>query len=151
MTTRQQTGVWEPENFGKALSLLGGGTGIVLCGAAGDRPLLARVDLDFQLGAAIVAGDLSLRALARFLRRCNAVLSTDSGPRHIANAAGVPVFFFRNLRSDPVETGAYLESETDFCPPTVWMDPAQHAAVLSAIAPETVAAALAQSSFSQPK
>ncbi len=70
------------------------------------------------------------------------MLTTDSGPRHIANAAGVPVFFFRNLRSDPVETGAYLDTETDFCPPTLWLDPARHAAILSAIAPERVAAAI---------
>jgi ADP-heptose:LPS heptosyltransferase len=145
MTTRQETGVWAPENFGKALSLIRGSAGIVLCGAAGDKPLLARIGREFQLDAAIAAGDLGLRALACFLRRCAAVLTTDSGPRHIANAAGLPVFFFRNLRSDPVETGVYLNSETDFCPPAAWLDPGQHATILSAIAPETVAAALSTS------
>ena len=142
MTTRQQTGVWAPENFGKTLHLLRGSAGIVLCGAKGDRPLLERIDREFGLQAGIVAGDLNLRALSCFLRRTAAVLTTDSGPRHIANAAGVPVFFFRNLRSDPIETGAYLGSETDFCPHSVWLDPGQQNAILSKIAPETVAAAI---------
>jgi len=142
MTTRQETGVWEPGNFGKALRLLRESAGIVLCGAAGDRPLLERINRDFQLEAGITAGDLGLRALGCFLRRCAAVLTTDSGPRHIANAAGVPVFFFRNLRSDPVETGAYLDTETDLCPPAAWLDPGRHAAILSAITPEAVAAAI---------
>jgi ADP-heptose:LPS heptosyltransferase len=144
MTTRQQTGVWPPARFGEALRLLRGTAGVVLCGAAADRALLEGIDRDFQLDAGIVAGDLGLRALGCFLRRCAAVLTTDSGPRHIANAAGVPVFFFRNLRSDPVETGAYLDTETDFCPPTLWLDPARHAAILSRIAPERVAAAITE-------
>jgi ADP-heptose:LPS heptosyltransferase len=149
MTTRQPTGVWAPTNFGKALRLLRSEAGIVLCGSAGDKELLAGVNRDFGLDAELVAGDLDLRALACFLRRFHAVLTTDSGPRHIANAAGVPVFYFRNLRSDPVETGSYLDSETDFCPPTGWLDPSEHDAILSAITPESVAstisAALAKS------
>jgi ADP-heptose:LPS heptosyltransferase len=146
MTTRQPTAVWEPGKFGKALRLLRDqGAGIVLCGAASDQPLLSRVNADFGLQAHIVAGDLSLRALYCFLRRFHAVLTTDSGPRHIANAAGVPVFFFRNLRSDPIETGAYLDTETDFCPPAGWMDPARHAPILSSITPEQVASAISKS------
>jgi hypothetical protein len=57
------------------------------------------------------------------------------------------VFFFRNLRSDAVETGVYLESEMDFCPPTAWMDPERHAAILGAIEPRVVAAAMASRLF----
>jgi len=143
MTTRQPTAVWPPENFGRALRNLRDTAGIVLCGAASDLPLLTRINNDFDLQAAIVAGDLTLRALCAFLRRFSAILTTDSGPRHIANAAGIPVFFFRNLRSDPVETGAYLDTETDFCPPATWLDPTQHHAILASITPDTVAAALA--------
>jgi len=142
MTTRQPTGVWPPKNFGKALQMLRPSAGIVLCGAADDRALLERIDREFELQAGIVAGELSLRALAFFLRRFQGVLTTDSGPRHIANAAGVPVFFFRNLRSDPVETGAYLDSETDFCPGSGWLEPERHAGILAGITPESVASVL---------
>jgi ADP-heptose:LPS heptosyltransferase len=146
MTTRQPTGVWPPEKFGAALRRLRALAGfhVVLCGAAGDQPLLSRIDTEFQLHADIAAGALPLRALACFLRRFAAVLTTDSGPRHIANAAGLPVFFFRNMRSDPVETGVYLDSETDFCPPRGWLNPGDQTAILDAISPETVAATIAE-------
>jgi len=145
MTTRQPTGIWAPENFGNALRQLRDKSAchVVLCGAESDRPLLTRIDSEFQLGADIVAGTLPLRPLFCFLRRFAAVLTTDSGPRHIANAAGVPVFFFRNMRSDPIETGVYLDSETDFCPPRGWMDPAQHTAILQSITPDAVASTIA--------
>jgi ADP-heptose:LPS heptosyltransferase len=144
MTTRQPTGVWPVENFGRALALLRQEFHIVLCGANGDKALLEGVNRDFELRADIVAGELGLRPLESFLRRVQVVLCTDSGPRHIANAAGVPVFFFRNLRSDPVETGAYLETETDFCPPTGWLHTGQHGAVLAKITPEQVAKAVTE-------
>ncbi len=141
MTTRQPTGVWPAGNFGKALGLLRERTGarVVLCGSAADEPLLAGIDREFGLEAGLVTGKLGLRALCCFLRRCRLALTTDSGPRHIANAAGIPVYFFRNLRSDPVETGAYLESETDLCPATGWLNPEEHAGILAGIAPEWVA------------
>jgi ADP-heptose:LPS heptosyltransferase len=141
MTTRQPTGVWPAANFGSALRLLRERTGahIVLCGSAMDETLLARINRDLALDADLVTGKLGLRALRSFLRRCSVALTTDSGPRHIANAAGIPVYFFRNLRSDPVETGVYLESETDFCPAAGWLEPGRHAGVLAAISPELVA------------
>jgi ADP-heptose:LPS heptosyltransferase len=63
------------------------------------------------------AGRINLRALVSFLRKCDAVLTTDSGPRHLANAAGVPVVYLRNLLSLETETGSYLASEHDLVPP----------------------------------
>ena len=147
MTTRQPTGVWPAENFGKALRLLrdGNGAHVLLCGSAVDEPLLAGINRDFGLDADLVTGKLGLRALCCFLRRCRVAFTTDSGPRHIANAAGIPVYFFRNLRSDPIETGAYLDSETDLCPATGWLAPERHAEILAAISPETVAGRIAGS------
>ena len=147
MTTRQPTGIWPAENFGKTLALLRQetGSGIVLCGSDGDGPLLERINRDFGLDAAVLAGSLRLRALYCFLRRCTAVLATDSGARHIANAAGVPVYFFRNLRSNPIETGAYLPSEVDLCPLVGWLKPEQHPDVLAGITPGQAAEAVAKS------
>jgi len=147
MTTRQPTGIWPAANFGKALRLLreSAGAHVLLCGSASDEPLLAGINRDFGLGADLVTGKLGLRALCCFLRRCSVAFTTDSGPRHIANAAGIPVYFFRNLRSDPIETGAYLESETDLCPPTGWLAPGEHAGILAEISPEMAAGKIAGS------
>ncbi len=147
MTTRQPTGTWPSEKFGETLSALRRkrDAHIVLCGAVEDQPLLARVNNSFALGADIVAGKLGLRALFCFVRHCAVVFTTDSGPRHIANAAGVPVLFLRNVWSDPVETGAYLETETDLCGHQDQGDPRDGAALLDAIDPESVACKLAAS------
>ena len=50
--------------------------------------MLGRLGLDpFDI---MLAGRLGLRAFGAFLTRCDALLGTDSGPRHIANAVGTP-------------------------------------------------------------
>jgi ADP-heptose:LPS heptosyltransferase len=145
ITSRQPTGIWPSARFGETLRALRGecGTHILLCGAASDEALLAKVNSDFGLDADIVAGSLGLRALCCFLRRCAAVFTTDSGPRHIANAAGVPVFFVRNVWFNAVEAGAYVDTETDFCPPTSSKEPASHEAILATIDPRVLASAIA--------
>lgn len=119
MTTRQRIKSLPADLIGRILKELTQRTRVrlALLGAAGDAELLRTVDRQYNLNARVCAGSLSIRGLYGFVSRCTAVISTDSGPRHLANAAGVPVFFFRNLWSNAVETGAYLDSEVDLCPP----------------------------------
>jgi ADP-heptose:LPS heptosyltransferase len=143
MTSRQPSGVWPPSRFGETLRALRRkcDTRIVLCGAASDGPLLAGINKDFALDAHIVAGGLGLRALCCFLRRCSVVLTSDSGPRHLSNAAGVPVVFVRNVWFNVAEAGVYLpETETDLCGPPHDGDRGDGAALLAAIDPERAAA-----------
>jgi ADP-heptose:LPS heptosyltransferase len=97
------------------------------------------VDREFGLEADIVAGSLGIRALCCFLRRCSVVLTSDSGPRHIANAAGVPVVFVRNVWFNAVEAGVYVETETDLCGQPHDGDRGDGAALLAAIVPEQAA------------
>lgn len=147
MTSRQPTGLWPVQKFGETLAALKRKiqTHILLCGAASDAETLARVDRDFSLQASVIAGTLSIRALCCFLRRVSVVFSTDSGPRHIANAANVPVVFIRNVWSNAIETGVYVDTETDICPPPHDGDRGDGNALLASIMPEhaanTVAAA----------
>ena len=117
MTSRQASGVWPAANFAKTLQHLRTlrQTRIILCGAAGDAPLLEKINTEYGLHAQIAAGSLGIRALGCFLQRCSVVLTTDSGPRHIANAAGVPVVFVRNAWAGAIETGKYLDTEVDLC------------------------------------
>ncbi len=145
MTTRQPTGIWPDSYYGEALSTLRReNVQIVLCGAAEDHDKLAYLREQYHLSCPIVAGRLGLRALVVFLKCCNAVLSTDSGPRHLANAAGVPVAFFRNLRSSRIETGVYCETEKDLCPDNDCVPPEQQDTHLRAIKPEYVAGVLSK-------
>jgi ADP-heptose:LPS heptosyltransferase len=139
VTSRQPIGVWPVTRFGETLAALRRKreTHILLCGSAGDEGVLTGVNRDFGLGAEVIAGSLGLRALCCFLRRCSVVLTTDSGPRHIANAACVPVVFVRNVWFNAIEAGVYVDTETDLCARTgeglAAIDPARAAEVVAAI------------------
>ena len=137
MTTRQPTGVWPTSKYGETLSALRrkSDAHIVLCGAAADKALLADVNRAFGLEANVVAGSLGIRSLYCFLRLCSVVLTADSGPRHIANAAGVPVVFVRNVWFNAVEAGVYVDTETDLCGRPHDGDRGDGAALLAAIDP----------------
>jgi len=116
VTTRQPTGVWPLEKFRETLELLHGSSPaqIVLCGAPQDKEILKSLESSLSFQVCINAGQLGLRALIAFLAKCHVVLSTDSGPRHLANAAGVPVVFVRNPWFSRKEAGVYCpESEYD--------------------------------------
>ena len=143
LTTRQGLGCLPPGMIGEALLEIKRRSmyEIVLMGAKQDAAVLNSVNEKYGLGARVLAGELGLRALSVFLARCAAVLTTDSGPRHLANAAGIPVFFFRNLWSSCVETGCYSDTELDLCPPGIErLDDAGQRHVLEAISPLGVAA-----------
>jgi ADP-heptose:LPS heptosyltransferase len=141
MTTRQPNGFWPSDNFGRALALIKKQTGasIAVCGAAEDRQLLERVEKGFSLQSAILAGDLGLRALYCFLKKTTAVFTTDSGPRHIANAAGVPVCFLRNVWFNRIESGVYVDTETDLSPVDQYVPPERQSVIFAKITPEEVA------------
>ena len=125
VTSRQVAGAWPSDVFGRILAVAQAQCPVqlVLMGATGEAPMLAELKVRHRLSAEIAAGRLNLRALSVFLRRCNLVLAADSGPRHVANAAGVPVTFIRNLWARHIETGAYLDTETDLAPDLAEVDP----------------------------
>ncbi len=88
----------------------------VLIGSREERDRLEAAGRRLGSDCAIIAGDLELRALYALLRHCAAAFTPDSGIRHLANAAAIPVVFPRNPYSDPVETGFYCRNETDVGP-----------------------------------
>ena len=146
VTSRQPSGVWPAESFARAVALARTRSGfeVVLMGAAEDRLVLERLEREFLPGARVSAGDLSLTALAAFLRRCAAVLCPDSGPRHLANAAGCRVLYVPNLAVGKVQTGTYLPTETDLAPEWEKVPPADQAAVFAKIPLERVAIAVVE-------
>jgi len=138
MTTRQSIGALPSEMVGHTLQEVAKRLAVrlVLMGAAADGKLLGQVNQRFGLNARVVAGVLKPGALSCFLSRCCGVVTADSGPRHLANAGGVPVFFFRNLAGQRVETGAYVSSEIDLCPMGLeCLNDTEQRRVLSAISP----------------
>ena len=149
VTSRQRVGNWPRENFAATVRLLTTRRDIhvVLCGAKSDAGVLERLRSDHHLACAVMAGRLSLTEVVAFLRRCRAVLTTDSGPRHLANAAGVPVFFVRNLWYSKHSAGVYCETEHDFAPDAEFVPPERQEALLRLVTPEQVAERIGRTLF----
>ena len=118
MTSRQPEGNWPEDCFAQAFQLLANRreAQLLLCGSENETALLERINRDYRLNAAVNAGRIGLRSLVCMLRRCATVISPDSGPRHLANAAGVPVVFLSNFAANRIETGTYCETEHDVAP-----------------------------------
>lgn len=144
LTTRQPHGNWPASHLVQALRLARAERrfAIVLCGGAVDAVFLEEVARSIVPPVRVVAGRLGLRELAAFLARCDALLTLDTGPRHLANAVGTPVLFARNLSHSRVEAGPYCDGEIDLAPPFEHLPDAEIAAVAAATPPATIARAL---------
>ena len=141
VTSRQARGVWPVAEFATAIQKIEQVSDIqtVLLGADEDLSLLRELKTSFNLKAHLSAGRLSLLPLVRFLEKCSAVLCTDSGPRHLANAAGVPPVYVRNISFSKVEAGRYCETESDLAPDVEFVSLEDQARVFSRIDPLEVA------------
>ncbi|HRZ86771.1 MAG TPA: lipopolysaccharide heptosyltransferase II, partial [bacterium] len=83
---------WPAERFGELAAQLSErfGAGIVVCGGENDAPLAERIrEACGELTD--LTGRTDLVQLAAVLARCDVVVANDSGPMHVASAAGAPV------------------------------------------------------------
>ncbi len=90
---RWRTKLWTHEGFARVADecRLRWGLTPVLVGSAGDRPLAEAIRSRAKFPIADLTGRTSLRSLAALYKRSKLVISTDTGPMHIAAACGVPV------------------------------------------------------------
>lgn len=145
LTSRQQLGVFPESLFVSILRAIlqqSPDSRVVLTGTQSERAALETVASQIGPRAVVTAGKLSLREFAAFLALCDAFIGADSGPRHLANAAAVPVFFVRNLAVPEVEAGKYCDSETDIAPPGQYLSRAAAIRRLHDVDYEAVASAV---------
>jgi heptosyltransferase I len=86
------TKLWAPRRFGElAEQLLRKGFQVVFTGSRDDRPLID--EMAGRLGSSVIRleGRTTLKVLAAVYRSASVVVSTDTGPMHLAAAAGTPV------------------------------------------------------------
>ena len=84
---------WPHPNFaalGRWLLAAYGGR-ILLLGGSGDRTRAQRICDEIGQGAENMAGSCSLPQTIALLKRCSLYVGDDSGPMHLASAAGIPV------------------------------------------------------------
>lgn len=112
---------------------------IAFFGASGDRSVLTQAAGRLGDDTIVLAGELTIPALAAFLRKCAMLLTLDSGPRHLGNAAGIPVFFARNMSHSQAEAGAYCETETDIAPAGEYLSDEQISEIARSVSPRDIA------------
>jgi ADP-heptose:LPS heptosyltransferase len=92
---------WPEQKFARlADALLRNGLRVIITGGPEDCELAARICSGMQGSAMDLAGRLSLGGLAALFARCALVISNDSGPLHVAVAAGastVGIFWCGNV------------------------------------------------------
>lgn len=102
---------WPPAHFAEVArrAVARFGAGVVIVGAAEDRPLAAAIRRELEpLGLPIrdLTGQTSLMGLAAVMARADLVLSNDTGPLHLAVASGARVIAIFTC-TDPARTGPY--------------------------------------------
>lgn len=145
ITTRQPTGAWPMEKFRETLEKVhtSRSVSILLCGAPGDEGRLRDLQRSLSFSSEIIAGKICLRALVALLAKCRVVLSSDSGPRHLSNAAGTPVVFVRNLWFSKDEAASYCnETEYDLAPAVEFISSQEQSIWLNRTSAQQVSEAL---------
>lgn len=85
--------LWEPARFAAVGDALAGefGARAVILGGPGEEPMGRAVRAAMRTPSALLTGRMALTELAHVLARLDLLVSNDSGPMHIAAAAGTPV------------------------------------------------------------
>jgi heptosyltransferase I len=103
------TKLWNAKRFEElAERLLKNGFQVVFTGSREDRPLID--EITGRLGSSVIRldGRTSLKVLAAVFRSASMVVSTDTGPMHLAAAVGTPVVALFGPTA-PWRTGPYGE------------------------------------------
>ena len=102
------TKLWHPTSFARLADILVEQLGAVLAFTGGpeDRTYVDAIRLKMKKRAINLCGRTNLRELASLYRKSRLVLSTDTGPMHVAAAVGTPVVALFGP-TDPKRTGPY--------------------------------------------
>ncbi len=89
---RWETKRWDPDKFVSVAEGLSHdlSSKVLLVGDAQDQKLISEIEGQVGKGGTICAIDLPLDKLVILVKRCDLLISNDSGPMHLASALGVP-------------------------------------------------------------
>jgi len=102
------TKLWSIEGFAEVAEMIRSefSCDLVFTGSLSDRPVIEEISRLMARPPVILAGRTDLKGLAFFLSRCSALVTTDTGPMHIAAAMGCPVVALFGPTA-PWRTGPY--------------------------------------------
>ncbi len=106
-----RTKLWEPHKFASLADRIKKDLGaeVIFTGSKGDGKAIEHILSMMDTRAVNLAGIINLKELACLYRICRAVVSTDTGPMHIAAATGYPVVIGLFGSTSPLRTGPYGE------------------------------------------
>ena len=102
---------WPPERFGEVAAAIQKTSGLpwVVVWGPGEETLARRVE-EASAGAAMLAPATSLADLMALMQRASIVLAGDTGPAHLAAAAGTPIVGVYGP-TDPARNGPWSPSD----------------------------------------
>ncbi|MFW5989709.1 MAG: lipopolysaccharide heptosyltransferase I [Desulfosudaceae bacterium] len=101
------TKLWETDKFARLADILGQrGWKIIFTGDGNDREVVDQIRAAMRQPAANLAGRTTLMELAALYEQADLVISTDTGPMHLAAATGTPVVALFGPTA-PWRTGPY--------------------------------------------
>lgn len=80
---------------------------VIISGSESDKKLAQEIQRTMQKKAVIACGEFTLKQFAALSRRLDIFVTADSGPLHIANAAGAKKIIALFGPTDPAITGPY--------------------------------------------
>jgi 3-deoxy-D-manno-octulosonic-acid transferase/heptosyltransferase-1 len=102
------TKLWKHGSFGELAKCLAGelGAGVIFTGGMQDWAYVDEITAQISPAPANFCGRVNLLELAALFSRCSLLISTDTGPMHLAAAMGTPVVALFGPTA-PARTGPY--------------------------------------------
>ena len=140
-STRQDAELWPDEKIAECVRIVVEKSGVtpVLLGTKSDRSLLDGIAKKVGYPCEVAAGTFTVRGLTAFLSGCRAILTPDSGPRHLGNAVGEPVVYIRNFAVIEEEPAPYCDNQIDVAPRGSCLSKSQQRTALKKLDPQEVA------------
>jgi heptosyltransferase-1 len=104
-----ETKLWESSRFALLADLINEklAATVIFTGNGADRDSIAAIQSEMKTETLNLAGRTTLRQLAYLYQRCAVVISTDTGPMHIAAAMKFPIVVGLFGPTSPLRTGPY--------------------------------------------
>jgi len=139
---------WYPDRFAEVARRLAAEwqAKVVIFGSPGEAGIAADIEQRLEGGCLNMAGKTTVRELMALIKRCNFMVTNDSGPMHIAAAFGVPLAAIfgptDHTGTAPYTTRAAIVHKDATCAPCKLREcPTDHRCMTAVTADDVVAAA----------
>ena len=106
-----ETKLWDDENFARLADLIKENLNLKVVFTGSEKSTIEGITSKMKTEGINLGGRTSLSELAYIYKKARFVITTDSGPMHLAAAVGTPVIALFGP-TDPVRTGPYGEGHT---------------------------------------